>query len=389
MAPFQPTPPTFTSLAQLQDLCLALSTPIETGQDRLAAQIRLRLDALTKPPGSLGRLEELVVWLGLCQRRAMPTLQNCHTLIFAGNHGVTAQNVSPYPQQVTAEMVKNFHNGGAAINQLTQQVGNRLQVITLNALHPTRDFSQEPAMSEQQFLDCVATGYKSVPPEADLLCLGEMGIGNTTAAAALSCALFEKPSPSATGMASAQGSPSAVDWAAKDRTAEGWTTEEWAKKNWATEDWVGAGTGLSLSQQRHKAKVIETALTNPANDFSTPFDAARIFGGFELAALLGATLAARNLHIPLIIDGFVCTAALAPLWCMAPSLLDHCQLGHLSAEKAHAKLAAQLNLTPLLHLGMRLGEGSGAVLSVNLIRAALSCYRGMKTFDEAHIASSS
>ncbi|GBR22708.1 nicotinate-nucleotide-dimethylbenzimidazole phosphoribosyltransferase [Acetobacter orleanensis NRIC 0473] len=325
-------------------------------------QIALREAELTKPAGSLGRLEDLTQWLGRWQKRALPRLEQVQVLIFAGNHGVVQQGVSPWPQTVTAQMVQNFEQGGAAINQLATVAGAILRVVPVQHLTATADFTMAPAMTEEAFLEAVQTGFNAVPRKCDLLCVGEMGIGNTTAAAALAAGLFG-------------GSGS---------------------------EWAGRGTGLDASGVAHKARVIDAALAHHKADMTTngtppQFDAlevARRLGGYELAALLGATLAARHFGIPVLLDGFVCTAAVAPLARLmagaqrasASGGLDHTRLSHCSAEAGHARLAAQLELAPLLDLGLRLGEASGAALAVPLLRAAVACHAGMATFAQAAVS---
>jgi nicotinate-nucleotide--dimethylbenzimidazole phosphoribosyltransferase len=300
---------------------------------------------LTKPPGSLGRLEEIVAWLAKWGGNP-PRLDQVDILVFAGNHGVTAQGVSPFPATVTAQMVANFSAGGAAINQLANAVSARLRVIPLDLEKPTADFTLEPAMDEASFLAAVAAGYRAVRPEADLICLGEMGIGNTTAAAAVAAALL--------------GGDGAK--------------------------WAGRGTGVDDKGLARKRAAIDKALARHSGAMSDPLLTAAALGGRELAAILGATLAARHRRIPVLLDGFVCTAAVAPLAKLHPGALDHAQAAHVSAEAAHRALLEELKLQPLLDLGMRLGEGSGAALAVSILRAALACHTGMATFAEAGVA---
>ncbi len=265
--------------------------------------------------------------------------------MFAGNHGVTARGVSPYPAEVTAQMVGNFAAGGAAINRLAANAGATLRVIALRLERPTADLTRAPAMEEAGFLDAVRSGFEAVGPGTDLLCLGEMGIGNTTAAAAMAAALFG-------GEASG---------------------------------WVGRGTGIDDAGLRRKRDAVEAALRLHRAALADPLEVARRLGGFELAALLGAALAARHAGIPVLLDGFVCTAAVAPLARLRPGGLDHAVLSHLSAEAGHRALSSALGLAPLLELGLRLGEASGAALAVPLLRAALACHAGMASFAEAGV----
>jgi nicotinate-nucleotide--dimethylbenzimidazole phosphoribosyltransferase len=311
----------------------------------VAEDIAAREVTLTKPPGSLGRLEEAVAWLGRWQGRNPPTLERVEILIFAGNHGVTAQGVSAFPPDVTAQMVANFANGGAAINQLARLAGAELRVVALSLETPTADFTTSPAMTEAEFLEAVAAGYEDVSPEADLIVLGEMGIGNTSAAAALSGALFGGGAR-----------------------------------------FVGTGTGVDDQGLARKRAAIETALARHDDVLGDPLRVAAALGGRELAAILGACLAARHRHIPVLIDGIVSSAAVAPLKALRADALDHALVGHMSAEAGHRLLLEELGMKPLLHLDMRLGEGSGAAVAVLLLRAALACHTGMATFEEASVS---
>jgi len=317
---------------------------LPSGDEAAAAAVNARQAELTKPPGSLGRLEDLVAWLARWGHGG-PKLDRVEVLVFAGNHGVTAQGVSAYPAAVTAQMVANFAAGGAAINQLARGAGATLKVVPLMLDQPTADFTQAPAMSEHEFLDAVATGYNAASPNADLLCLGEMGIGNTTAAAAVCAALF--------GGGGAR--------------------------------WAGRGTGVDDHGLTRKVTAIEAGLARHAA-LSDPLRIAAALGGRELAAILGAALSARQRRIPVLLDGFVCTAAVAPAFKLRTDALDHVQAAHVSAEAAHRMLLEELKLKPLLDLGMRLGEASGAAVAVSLLRAALACHTGMATFAEAQVA---
>ncbi len=330
------------SLDPLRGACLDLPDG-----DAAAEAAALRRQAgLTKPQGSLGRLERLAAWLARWQRREVPRLDRVEILVFAGNHGVTAQGVSPFPPEVTAQMVANFAAGGAAINQLARVAGAALRVVELAGLAPCGDISRGAAMTGAEFLQAVAVGQAAVEPGIDLLCLGEMGIGNTTAAAALCAALF--------------GGGGA--------------------------GWAGRGTGLDDAGLARKVAVIDRALALHGGTLADPLQAARRVGGFELAALLGAALAARHHRIPVLLDGFVCTAAVAPLARLNPRGLDHARASHRSAEAGHRALLSALGQDPLLDLGMRLGEGSGAALAVPLCRAACACHAGMASFDEAGVS---
>lgn len=310
-----------------------------------AAAVMGRQASLTKPPGSLGLLEEGVEWLARWQRRDLPRLDQVDVLVFAGNHGVAAQGVSPYPAAVTAQMVANFQAQGAAVNQIARTVGASFSVVPLQLDRPTADFTAAPAMTPLEFRAALRAGYEAVVPGTDLLCLGEMGIGNTTAAAALCLALFG-------GEAT---------------------------------DWAGRGTGLDAAGVAHKAAVVQQAVSFHGAALSDPWEVARCLGGRETAAILGAVLAARRHSIPVLLDGFVCSAAAAPLLKLLADGLDHCMIGHVSAEAGHRRLIADLHRPVLLALDMRLGEASGATLAVAILRAAVACHSGMATFGEAQV----
>jgi nicotinate-nucleotide--dimethylbenzimidazole phosphoribosyltransferase len=335
----------FASIAALRDACLHLPPPHPDAAERVASREAL----LTKPPGSLGRLEEMVGWLALWQGRHPPRLERVDILVFAGNHGVTAQGVSAYPAAVTAQMVANFNAGGAAINQLARTAGASLRVVALALDTPTADFTRAPALDEAEFLAAVAAGADAVSTDADLVCVGEMGIGNTTAAAAIAAALF--------GGGGAR--------------------------------WAGRGTGVDHAGLARKQAVIDQALARHAAVLDDPLLVAAALGGRELAAILGATLAARRRGIPVLLDGFVSTAAVAPLARLNADAIRHAVAGHASAEAGHRRLLEALGLVPLLDLGMRLGEGSGAAVAVLLLRAALACHAGMATFAEAQVSNKS
>ncbi|KQU76250.1 nicotinate-nucleotide--dimethylbenzimidazole phosphoribosyltransferase [Aminobacter sp. DSM 101952] len=331
----------FKSLDQLRNACLDLPSGSDTAADAVAR----RQDTLTKPRGSLGKLEQIAAWLGRWQDRDMPKLDRVKVIVFAGNHGVTAQGVSAYPSEVTVQMVANFAGGGAAINQLARLAGAELSVIPLDLNHPTGDFTQTVAMTEAEFLAAVSTGYEAVDQDLDLICFGEMGIGNTTPAAAIAAGLF-----GGTGR-----------------------------------DWAGRGTGVDDSGLSRKFAAIDAGLARHAATLNDPLAVAANLGGRELAAILGATLAARHHNVPVLLDGFVVTAAVAPLARLHPEGLAHTLSAHVSAEAGHPQLLEALKLAPLLDLGMRLGEGSGACLAVNLVRSALECHARMASFAEAGV----
>ena len=333
---------TFNTLDDIRAFCRELPQGNESA--RLAAMRRQK--NLTKPEGSLGRLEDLAVWLAHWQGRTQPKLERIAIAVFAGNHGVAARGVSAYPPDVTAQMVQNFQAGGAAINQLATLAKADLRVVPIEIAQPTDDFTIQPAMTVETFLQALNIGYATVRPDDDLLAVGEMGIGNTTVAAALCAALL--------------GEGAAA--------------------------WVGRGTGVDDEGLARKCATIDAALARHAAILSDPLQVAAALGGRELAAMAGAVLAARRYSIPTLLDGFVATAALLPLAKLSPATLDHCRSAHVSAEAGHRRLLERMGLVPLLDLNMRLGEASGAALAILLLRAALACHTGMATFTEAGVS---
>jgi len=305
----------------------------------------LRESQLTKPAGALGRLEELAHWLSVWQGSHPPRLEHPRTAVFAGNHGVAARGVSAYPAAVTAQMVQNFISGGAAVNQLCGAFDTDLRVYEMNLDQPTADIVEGPAMSEEECARAIAYGMMAVEPGMDVLAVGEMGIGNTTVAAALCLALFD-------GDAAA---------------------------------WTGPGTGVVGAVLAAKREVVAAAVARH-NDAQDAFDVLRRLGGLEFAAIAGAVLAARMGRVPVLLDGFAATAAAAVLYAADPHALDHCVAAHVSAEPGHRRLLQRLGKAPLLDLGMRLGEGSGATLAVALLKAAVACHEGMATFAAAGVS---
>jgi nicotinate-nucleotide--dimethylbenzimidazole phosphoribosyltransferase len=333
------------SVARLSDLRRLLAALPEADADAVR-RARERERTLTKPPGALGRLEELTEWLAGWQGRHPPCLKEVAARVFAANHGVVAHGVSAYPAAVTAQMVENFAGGGAAVNQLCETFGVQLKVCALDLDRPSRDFTLEPALSEAEFADAFQSGLDEAENGLDLLCLGEMGIGNTTAAAALAHALFG-------GRASA---------------------------------WTGPGSGVAGERLATKARVVAAGARRHCDEAEDALDLLRRLGGRELAAIAGAVVGARLRRIPVLLDGFVCTAAAAPLAAMRSDALDHCRIAHVSAEPGHRLLLRRLGQRPLLDLGMRLGESSGAVVAVGLLRAAVACHVGMATFAGAGVS---
>jgi nicotinate-nucleotide--dimethylbenzimidazole phosphoribosyltransferase len=312
------------------------------------AAVKARDRELTKPPGSLGRLEAIAEWLAGWQGTSRPAVKRPLVCVFAGNHGVVRHGVSPYPQDVTRQMLDNFTAGGAAINQICTALDLGFKVFDLALDLPTADITEDAALDEKACVATMAFGMEAIAGGADLLALGEMGIGNTTIAAAIYTALYGGPASR----------------------------------------WAGRGTGLDDAGLKRKVAVVERAVAHHAAHLGDPLQVLRRLGGREIAAMAGAILAARLQHIPVIIDGYVVTAAAAILHALNPAALDHCLAGHQSAEGAHAEVLQRLGMRPLLDLGMRLGEGTGAALAMALVRAAAQCHTGMATFDEARVARS-
>jgi nicotinate-nucleotide--dimethylbenzimidazole phosphoribosyltransferase len=336
----------FASLDEVRTLLRELPGPdLEAGTAAAERQARL-----TKPAGSLGRLEDLAQWLATWQGRHPPQIERPYAAVFAGNHGVAARGVSAYPAAVTKQMVQNFIAGGAAVNQLCGLADADLRVYELALEEPTRDFTDAPAMDEEDCVRALAYGMMAVEQGIDVLALGEMGIGNTTSAAAICCALY----------------------------------------GGAAADWVGRGTGVDDAGLERKTAVVEQAVAAHREALgeakSDPFEVLRRLGGLEIAAIAGAVMAARLERTPVVLDGYTCTAAAAVLHAADPRALDHCLVAHRSAEPGHQRLLEKLQQEPLLDLGMRLGEASGAMLAVLLLKAACACHSGMATFDEAGVS---
>lgn len=316
------------------------------GPDEAAvAAVRERDAQLTKPAGALGRLEEIAEWLAAWTGRP-PAVTRPLVAVFAGNHGVVEQGVAPYPPSVTAQMVENFAAGGAAINQICVAHDLGLKVFDLALDYPTADITQDAAMDEKTCAATMAFGMEAIAGGADLLCIGEMGIGNTTVAAAIFHGLYG-------GEAS---------------------------------DWVGPGTGSAGEILERKIDAVARAVALHKPHLGDPLEVLRRLGGREIAAMAGAILAARMERVPVIIDGFVATAAAAVLHAANPAALDHCLAGHVSAEPAHAMALQKIGKDPLLSLGMRLGEGTGAALATGIVKAAALCHTGMATFEQAGVS---
>ena len=332
--------PSIESLDDVRALLSSLPGP----NDKSLNRAEEREPQLTKPPGSLGRLEDLSHWLAAWQGRHPPSMDKARAHVFAGNHGVTDRGVSAYPAAVTEQMVGNFHAGGAAINQLCKAFDIRLSVDALELDSPTADFTEQPAMSEDETVAAMAHGMAVVEAGTDVLCLGEMGIGNTTSAAAICHALY--------------GGEAA--------------------------DWTGPGTGVEGEAMTLKIQAVGDAVKR--HDGKDGLDVLMSLGGRELAAIAGAVIAARLNAVPVLLDGYVCTAAASVLEATVAGSLDHCQIGHVSSEPGHGRLLDQLGRRALINFEMRLGEASGAALAVGLLKAATACHNGMATFAEAGVS---
>ena len=333
-----------TRFATLSEFRAALADLPQADQTARAAAEAHDLQ-LTKPPGALGRLEDLALWYRSWRGGEAAEIAAPQIIVFAGNHGVAARGVSAFPAEVTAQMVLNFEHGGAAINQIARIAGARLDVVPLDLDRPTMDFTQGPAMTEDDLMAALNAGWNAVDPAADLLVVGEMGIANTTAAAALACALL--------------GGDAA--------------------------DWTGRGTGVDDAGLDLKTRVVAEGVARHGGA-GDGLDILRCLGGRELAGMAGAMVRARSLRIPVILDGFICCAAALTLARTRADALDHTVAGHESAEGAHGRLLAALDKEPLLRLGLRLGEASGAGLAIGVLRAAMACHAGMATFAQAGVS---
>jgi len=332
---------TITSLNDLRSQLSRLPGPDTSARKQAEA----REPQLTKPPGSLGRMENISAWVSTWQGAHPPRMATPRARVFAGNHGVVRKGVSAYPAEVTQQMVFGFEAGVAAVNQICKTFDVELQVVPLDLQTPTQDFTEQPALSEKEFVAAFNTGANAVPDQTDLICLGEMGIGNTTSAAAICLALYG-------GNAN---------------------------------DWTGAGTGITGTALKNKASVVAAGVAHHKANCEDTLDTLCCLGGRELVAIAGAIVKSRQTHIPVMIDGFIATAAAACLEGAQVGALDHCNIAHASAEKGHKKLLQSINKQALLDLGMRLGEASGAALAVSIVKAAVNCHNGMATFAEAGV----
>ena len=323
-----------------------LITMIPGPDEAAVAAVRERDRHLTKPAGSLGRLEWLAEWLAAWQAKPNPSVERPLVCVFAGSHGVAERGVSAFPSDVNRQMLENFAAGGAAINQICASLGLGFKVFDLALDMPTNDIVEDAAMDEKACVATMAFGMEAIAGGSDLLALGELGIGNTTVAAAIYTGLYGGPA----------------------------------------EKWVGRGTGVDDDGLRRKIAAVEGALERHRAHLADPLEVLRRLGGREIAAIAGAILAARLQRIPVILDGYVATAAAAVLHAIHPAVLDHCIAGHLSAERAHQDVLERLDKVPLLALGMRLGEGSGAALAAGIVKTAAAVHRDMATFGQAGVS---
>jgi nicotinate-nucleotide--dimethylbenzimidazole phosphoribosyltransferase len=320
---------------------------------------------LTKPAGSLGRLEDIAIQLAAMQGTTAPHIQKPYMAVFAGDHGIAAEGVSAFPQIVTGEMIRNFARGGAAISVLAKAQGATLSVVNCGTAYPveplegvhdyhiapgTANFLQGAAMTAEQCALALAIGKKTVDAAieqgADIFIAGEMGIANTTSATAIACALL-------------------------DRSAA---------------DLTGKGTGIDDATLDHKVKVIAQALKRHNADLTSPLAILQHLGGFEIAAIAGAYLACAKVGLPMIVDGFICSAAALVAVKHHPDVQHWMFFAHASAEQGHATMMQALNARPLLDLGMRLGEGSGAAMALSIIKLACELHNNMATFGEAGVS---
>ncbi|WP_093636216.1 nicotinate-nucleotide--dimethylbenzimidazole phosphoribosyltransferase [Paraburkholderia aspalathi] len=343
---------------------LAGLTEVEPLDQTLRAELQHIIDTKTKPPGSLGRLETLARQMGLIQRTTHPTVARPAMIVFAGDHGIAQEGVSPYPQAVTAQMVANFLTGGAAINALSRVSGVELEVVNSGIATPmpsteglidipvaagTRNFAHEPAMTHEQALTAMQAGAARVRHHAALgtnvIGFGEMGIANTSSAACLMSRLCGVP----------------------------------------IDECVGRGTGLDNAGLAKKRNVLASAVAHHAAS-SDPLNVLATFGGFEIAMMVGAYLAAAQARMTILIDGFIATSALLVADAFAPNVREYCVFAHASNEAGHRRMLDHFGALPLLSLDMRVGEGTGAVLAVPLLRAAAAFINEMASFESAGVA---
>ncbi len=326
----------------VRSILAGMPAPDTAARDAVAERARHAL----RPAGALRRLDDVAAWLAAWQRTATPRVERPGVAVFVADHGVAAERVSAYPAEVTLAMFDALRRGVATASIMAREVGATIDVTDVGVGDPSGNIAVEPALSPERFEACFRAGREAVARlDPDLLVVGEMGIGNTTAAAAVAATVFGGPA----------------------------------------EEWTGRGTGIDEATLARKRDVVERARARLSADIG-PIEALREVGGAELVAIAGAVAEARLRSIPVVLDGFVVTAAVAPLVSAAPGALDHCMAGHRSTEPGHAILLDKLGLAPLLDLGLRLGEGSGALAAVPLIRLAAACMTDVATLEEWGLA---
>jgi nicotinate-nucleotide--dimethylbenzimidazole phosphoribosyltransferase len=319
----------------------ALAT-IPAGDGEAANSVRARADDILRPTGALAQFDEVATWVAEWQRTSRPAVRKPAALIFAADHGVAAAGVSKYPVEVTAAMLTAYRAGKSTVSAFAEIAGATVEAIDVGVGRPTGDIRVGAALSTDRFEEACSAGRQAVEAlDSDLLVLGEMGIGNTTAAAAVAAAL------------------------AGGEVA----------------DWVGRGTGVDDEGLARKRDAVRLAVDRVAG-LVDPLEVLREVGGAELVAMAAAIVAARFRQLPVLLDGYVVTASALPLSVVRPDALDHCQAGHCSAEPGHRRLLQRLDKHPLLDLGMRLGEGSGAMAAVPLVAMACAGITEVPTFGE-------
>lgn len=330
-----------SSLADIRAHVAAMPGPDETA----AAAAREREANLTKPAGSLGRLEHLAEWLSAWQGRHPPRMDAPHAAVFIGNHGIAALGVSAYGMEVTAQMYRNYLAGGAGFNTMCKAMTVAYDIYPIDLDRPTEDFTRAPAMTEADLVAAFNVGLGAVKPGMSVFCPGEMGIANTASAAAVLAALYHG----------------------------------------TAEEWTGSGSGVVGEHMARKIEVVRQGLALHTADDPDPLEILRRLGGRELAAMTGSILSARLQRVPVLVDGFLCAAAGAVLAKLRPDALDHCRFSHASAEQGHGRLMTELTGKPLLDLDMRLGEATGAILATGILRTAVACHTELLTFEEARV----
>ncbi|EJF82855.1 nicotinate-nucleotide--dimethylbenzimidazole phosphoribosyltransferase [Bartonella rattimassiliensis] len=319
----------------------ALLTNLPVADEFSIILAKKRQEDLTKVQGALGKLGDIAVWYAGWKGTEKPLVTRPLVAIFSGNHGIVEENVTPFPQSMTQKMVQNFASGGAAINQICIAYDLGLKIFDLALEYPTMNITKDAAMDERSAAATMAFGMESIAGGTDLLCIGEMGIGNTTIASALCLALF----------------------------------------GGEVEEWTGNDIGSEGDFYQRKIEAVKTAISLHKDYFNDPFEIMRRLGGREIAAMVGAILAARMEKIPVILDGFVATAAAAILYKINPKALDHTLVGDVSSEKVHRKLLQKIGKEPLLDFGMHLGEGTGAAMAAGIVKAAVLTHAQMAVLE--------